>query len=89
MLSTLLVLLTGCAAKSPIGLVAARPAARCSWVRVPVHAPGSDVELTGVSGTSDSDAWAVGFARTTAEFTGTLAEHWNGSRWTRVPHTEP
>ncbi len=44
-------------------------------------------QLSGVTCTSTSDCWAVGFALTGNfdETSQTLAEHWNGSAWSVVP----
>jgi len=52
-----------------------------AWRRVPVPA-GAAAELTGVSATSASNAWAVGgpLGGTTG-----FVLHWDGSSWTQVP----
>jgi hypothetical protein len=43
-------------------------------------------DLNGVDGTSPSDVWAVGFYEPTITSSNlTLAYHWNGLQWTRVP----
>jgi hypothetical protein len=44
--------------------------------------------LQAVSGTSPTDAWAVG-SRWTGTQTSTLVEHWDGKRWTKVPSPSP
>ena len=62
-----------------------------SWKRVPSpdpSGPALDQELTGVSGDSAQDAWAVGFY-----FTGSLDKsmilHWNGTSWKQVTSPNP
>ena len=46
------------------------------------------VEFDGVAATSDTNAWLVGLKRVTGEYR-TLAEHWNGTRWTVVTTPNP
>jgi hypothetical protein len=61
-----------------------------SWSRVPSPSPGGSnaaSELTGVSSTSSSDAWAVGSYGTFGPQT--LALHWNGASWTQVSTPNP
>jgi hypothetical protein len=41
--------------------------------------------LTGVAATSATNAWAAGFYEKTTTSFRTLAEHWDGTRWTVVP----
>jgi hypothetical protein len=61
-----------------------------AWVRVPTPGPkpASQGSLDGVSADSPSDAWAVGFY-----FPGqrvqSLALHWDGTSWQRVPIPNP
>ena len=62
-----------------------------SWKRAPSpdpSGPALDQELTGVSGDSAQDAWAVGFY-----FTGGLDKsmilHWNGTSWKQVTSPNP
>ena len=80
------------------GPVSARPAAPgpapiCDgmWHRIasvdPAHNNGDYDSLVSVSVISSTDAWAIGIAD---DFSGgggyqTLTEHWDGSRWSRVP----
>lgn len=66
-----------------------------SWARVPSHSLGAGSMygsvLTGVSATSASDVWAVGYyseANPSATFQN-LILHWDGTSWTRVPSPEP
>jgi hypothetical protein len=59
-----------------------------SWKQVPVPQPASSgsfgVTLTGVSASSASNAWAVGYYYTAANASiKTLMMHWNGTSWTR------
>src|SRR5436305_5806569 len=49
---------------------------------------GRSSALFGVDATSKTDAWAVGYANSQGADR-TLAMHWNGSRWTRVPTPNP
>ena len=56
-----------------------------AWRRVPVSA-GAAAELTGVSATSASNAWAVGgFASSGTNRAAGFVLHWDGSSWSRVP----
>jgi hypothetical protein len=56
-----------------------------AWRRVPVSA-GAAAELTGVSATSASNAWAVGgFASSGPNRAAGFVLHWDGSSWSRVP----
>jgi hypothetical protein len=56
------------------------------WRRVASPNPGGTIGtvLSGVSAVSASDAWAVG-AFDTPSGRESLARHWNGSTWERVP----
>ena len=63
-----------------------------AWKRQPSPNPGSSYNtLTGVAATSATNAWAVGQASNDAASHAfqTLAEHWNGATWTRVPSPSP
>jgi hypothetical protein len=54
-----------------------------TWRRVPLPVPaGAAVELTGVSATSASNAWAVGGPD---GGTNGFVLHWDGSSWSQVP----
>src|SRR5262249_29708292 len=61
-----------------------------TWHRVPspspAHQSGDANQLSGVAAFSRTDAWAVGWS---VSFGGsgykTLAEHWDGTRWSVVP----
>jgi hypothetical protein len=58
-----------------------------AWRRAPLPVPtGAAAELTGVSATSASDAWAVGafFSKQGNPGAGFVL-HWDGSSWTQVP----
>jgi hypothetical protein len=57
------------------------------WTRVPSRNPGgasNDDVLTGVAARSPRDVWAVGWFYN-GKAQRTLIEHWDGTRWTRVP----
>lgn len=58
-----------------------------TWRRVPLPVPaGAAVELTGVSATSASNAWAVGgFESNQGYLRAGFVLHWDGSSWTQVP----
>jgi hypothetical protein len=61
-----------------------------SWQRVPnpeSNSPNSS--LWGVSASSASDAWAVGWVQNQAGRHQTLTLHWNGRSWKRVPSPDP
>ena len=46
---------------------------------------GAQLNLTGVSATSATDAWAVGYFTPTGSAVGqTFIEHWDGTSWTQV-----
>ncbi|MCA1727652.1 MAG: hypothetical protein LC722_08405, partial [Actinobacteria bacterium] len=57
------------------------------WVRVATPNPGTDNynELEGVSATSPTDVWAVGYFYANGEAPQPLALHWDGTKWTHVP----
>ena len=62
-----------------------------SWTVVPSPDPSGptlDQELTGVSGSSASDAWAVGFYYN-GSFDKSMILHWNGSSWKQVTSPSP
>jgi hypothetical protein len=58
-----------------------------AWRRVPLPLPaGAAGELTGVSATSASNAWAVGgFLSTQGNLGAGFVLHWDGSSWAQVP----
>jgi hypothetical protein len=57
-----------------------------TWSVVPSPSPGGRQNiLYGVSGTSDSDMWAVGGDQDANGLWHTLTEHWNGRSWSVVP----
>src|ERR1051325_3714934 len=57
------------------------------WQTVPSPSvPGAYNHLTGVSGTSSKDVWAVGYTIDNRTYAWqALILHWNGSRWSVVP----
>jgi hypothetical protein len=57
-------------------------------VRMPVVARRQPYGLEGVDTRSSSDAWAVGAITRGADVV-TLAFHWDGDRWSRVPTIDP
>jgi hypothetical protein len=68
-------------------VLAAGPAlAATGWTIVTAPPTGVNASLTGVTSTSDSDAWAVGSEN--AELNGVgakvLIDHWNGTAWSQV-----
>jgi hypothetical protein len=68
-------------------VLAAGPAlAAAGWTIVTAPPTGVNASFTGVSSTSDSDAWAVGSEN--AELNGVgakvLIDHWNGTAWSQV-----
>lgn len=79
---TLTVLLTASALSAPVGVASASQACTA----LPKHA-----QLNGVSATSESDAWAVGWFSpgTPGEVASSLIEHWDGTHWCEVPSPDP
>ena len=75
------------AAAGAVVVLAAGPALAASgWTIVTVPPTGVNASLTGVSSTSDANAWAVGSED--AELNGVgakvLIDHWNGTAWSQV-----
>jgi hypothetical protein len=61
-----------------------------NWTRQAAPTPGSDGELRGVAALSGRNAWAVGdISATGSSGEKALIEHWNGSKWARVPSPNP
>jgi hypothetical protein len=62
-----------------------------SWNTVPSpnRAGHTHNVLHGVSGTSSSDVWAVGFSHDGTLPSRTLIQHWDGTQWTIVPSPSP
>lgn len=60
------------------------------WSRVVIPEPAGTVEsaLVGVAGVSPANLWAVGEYHTNAG-AGTLAVHWNGTKWSRFAAPSP
>src|SRR5579871_4178508 len=58
-----------------------------SWATTQTPDPGTKADdLLGVSGSSASDAWAVGYQEARgSKWQQTLAMHWDGSTWSTVP----
>ena len=56
------------------------------WTIVPVPPTGQNANLSGVSSTSDTDAWAVGYCCAAPNFLGAkpVIDHWTGTAWSQV-----
>jgi hypothetical protein len=75
---------------APLAAVSARSSASVGnaetpcqpWTVAKAPGPSYDVILSGVSGTSSTDVWAVGFPYFS---TPPLILHWDGAAWTEVP----
>jgi hypothetical protein len=67
-----------------VALVEHWDGAAWSVVPVPPTRAGFNSYLTGVSVTSPSDAWAVGYVQEATNTSHPLAEHWDGTAWTEV-----
>lgn len=60
------------------------------WSIMPTPQPGSVRDLLmGASAVSPSDVWTVGIQQGTDGRFETLAEHWDGHRWSTVPTPDP
>jgi len=60
------------------------------WAIQPTPSPGNGIsQLTGVSCLSATDCTAVGIDNTPTAINSTLAEHWDGTRWTVEPSPDP
>src|SRR5580692_1975136 len=57
-----------------------------AWTIVPAPPTGQDASLSGVTTTSDTDAWAVGYCCARPNFLGAIPiiDHWNGTAWSHV-----
>ena len=62
-------------------ILAASPALAASWTSVPAPPAGQNGLLLGVTSTSDTNAWAVGYWRVQRYQFNPLAIHWNGTAW--------
>ena len=60
---------------------------QAAWERVPSPSVGDQANgLLAVAAAGDNDVWATGLAFNESLFAyRTLAEHWNGTRWSVVP----
>jgi hypothetical protein len=56
------------------------------WSIVAAPPIGQDANLSGVTTTSDNDAWAVGYCCARPNFLGAIPiiDHWNGTAWSQV-----
>jgi hypothetical protein len=59
------------------------------WTVISSPSPNSKNLLAAVSGTSDSDVWAVGSQFDANQNQTILAEHWDGTNWTVSPTPNP
>jgi hypothetical protein len=60
-----------------------------AWARTPFSAPANS-QLSGITATSASNAWAVGdYTTGTLSIQKTLILHWNGKTWRQVPSPSP
>ena len=75
------------AAVGTVLVLAASPALAASgWTIVTAPPTGVNASFTGVTSTSDSDAWAVGSENAALNGVGAkvLIDHWNGTAWSQV-----
>jgi hypothetical protein len=83
----------GIAAAAVLLVLSAGPAlaAGGGWTIVAAPPTGQDANLSGVTTTSDNDAWAVGYCCARPNFLDAvpIIDHWNGSAWSQasVPST--
>ena len=77
---------TGAAVGAAVLLGATSAFAAGSWSVVAAPPSGQNGLLTGVSATSDTDAWAVGSSNAAATGLGAkpVMDHWDGSAWSQV-----
>jgi hypothetical protein len=60
------------------------------WSSTAFPAPGGkELQLLGLTATSAADAWAVGFTGGITTSSVTVALHWDGKKWKRVPSQDP
>jgi hypothetical protein len=60
------------------------------WSSAAFPAPGGQaLQLRGLTATSASNAWAVGWTGGITTSSATVALHWNGKKWKRVPSPDP
>src|SRR5690242_8932503 len=64
-------------------------AAGSGWTVTTSASPGATNFLSGVSAASPTDAWAVGYQYDSNDRQLTIAEHWDGTRWSTVPSPNP
>jgi hypothetical protein len=70
-------------------LVGISIAASSGWLVISSPNPGSTNFFYGVAAVSDSDVWSVGYdyASNSSQFT--IAQHWDGSKWSMIPSPSP
>jgi hypothetical protein len=76
----------GVAVVAALVLGASSARAAGGWTIVSVPPTGQNANLSGVSSTSDTDAWAVGYCCAAPNFLGAkpVIDHWNGTAWSQV-----
>jgi hypothetical protein len=76
----------GIAVATALVLGATPALAAGGWTSVPIPPAGQDAILNGVTTTSDTDAWAVGYCCARPNFLGAtpIIDHWNGTAWSQV-----
>ncbi len=91
--SVLLVATTGLSVGATSGgaTTARAGATSCgAWTQVPSPNKGRAPSfLRGVASVGSDDVWAVGSWSPRPDLTRTLIEHWNGTRWSKVPSPNP
>lgn len=77
---------TGVAVGAAVLLGATAAFATGGWTAVAAPPSGQNGLLTGVTSTSDTDAWAVGESNAAANGVGAkvVVDHWNGTAWSQV-----
>src|SRR5215469_15563608 len=67
-------------------ILGASPALAAGWTTVSVPPTGQNGLLLGVTSTSDTNAWAVGYSNAAANGLGAkqVIDHWNGTAWSQV-----
>ena len=60
-----------------------------AWTHIPSPSLGDYSSLSGVTATSASNAWAVGYGLSNTGAGKTLILQWNGTTWTQVPSPSP
>lgn len=80
---------SGAAKASTLSTVSSRTCGSWNIVHSPIPPKSQRSSLSGVAAISSNDVWVVGSYFISRFQTNTLAEHWNGSRWSIVPSPDP